>query len=69
MWFIVPVIQELAGLARDSAKVRERRGGTMNVERSRITLLAGLAALCLSGRPTSAWADAPPTVTVYKNPT
>ena len=41
----------------------------MSVERSRITLLAGLAALCLSGRFTRAGADAPPTVTVYKNPT
>jgi len=40
----------------------------MSIERSRITLLAGLAALCVTG-PTNAWADTLPADTVYKNPT
>jgi hypothetical protein len=42
----------------------------MTVERSRIALLAGLAALCLPGGGIArAWADAAPKITVYKNPT
>jgi hypothetical protein len=41
----------------------------MSVERSRITLLAGLAALFVAAPHANAWADALPTVTVYKNPT
>ena len=41
----------------------------MSVERSRIALLAGLAALCVSSRPLRVWADALPAVKVYKNPT
>ena len=41
----------------------------MSIERSRITLLTGLAVLCIGAHPLRAWGETPPTVTVYKNPT
>jgi hypothetical protein len=55
---------------REASESNDDGRETVSVQRSRIALLAGLATLAIRGAaPSAAWADPPPTATVYKSPT